>query len=141
MTEEEFLEDFGRPGYTDEELEELLNGARSSGDADLRLVIKQFQALRWICRQVLARLEEHEPRANDTQGRLPNFLVRGEGEVEDGRAYQIAAPDAGGYAAVAGELSGVRRQKYRVGGRLIGRRGRVDRTRRRHRARSEADTS
>ena len=86
MTEEEFLEDFGRPGYTDEELEELLNGARSSGDADLRLVIKQFQALRWICRQVLARLEEHEPRANDTQVRLAKFLVRGEGSVEDGRA-------------------------------------------------------
>ncbi len=47
MTEEEFLEDFGRPGHTDEDLEELLNHAGSAGDVDFRLLIKQLQTLRW----------------------------------------------------------------------------------------------
>lgn len=50
-----------------------------------------------------------------TLGVLPEFLVRGEGAVESGRALQIAAPDAGGPVVVlavwrqagAGELDEV----------------------------------
>ena len=56
-SEEEFFEDFGS-GLSDEALAALLVRARASGDRDVRLLVKQYRALRRATRDLLATLGE-----------------------------------------------------------------------------------
>jgi len=75
---DEFLDDFGSTGLTDAELAQLLARARSTNDRELRLLIKQYRALRRAAGWVLESLEE----GSDVAGirtaeptRLLRFLV------------------------------------------------------------------
>jgi len=78
---DEFCEDFGTEPLTEQGLQALLNRARESNDRDLRLAIKQLQALRWLSSVLLERVERTEPEAADSVIQTARFMIRGEGGI------------------------------------------------------------
>jgi hypothetical protein len=82
--DEEFFDDFGAAAIPDSELRMLLNRARENGDRELRLLVKQFQTLRYVSALLLERLEaaySPEELAADQVIKLGRFIVRGEGGI------------------------------------------------------------
>jgi hypothetical protein len=80
-TDEEFFEDFGAAEMSDTELEVLLNRARANGDRELRRLVKQFQALRYVTALLLERIEAYgspEELTADQAVKLARFVVRSE---------------------------------------------------------------
>jgi uncharacterized protein HemX len=79
--ENEFYADFGEPAPTDEQLAALLERARSSGDADLRLLVKQYAALRrtigWLLDELDRSVDVAAVRGGET-ARIARFLVSAE---------------------------------------------------------------
>jgi hypothetical protein len=59
-TDEEFLADFGDRGITEQELNDLLARARREGSRELRLVVKQFRALKRACGWLISDLDAAE---------------------------------------------------------------------------------
>lgn len=83
-TDNEFFEDFGAAEISDSELQVLLNRARENGDRELRLLVKQFQALRHVSALLIERTESAcspEELAGDQVVKLARFLIRGEGGI------------------------------------------------------------
>jgi hypothetical protein len=78
---DEFLEDFGGPVPSEEDLESVLSRARVTEDRTLRLVVKEVKMRRWLCRLLLERLELGEVMPDDQLIKMARFLVRGEGAI------------------------------------------------------------
>ena len=79
--ENEFWEDFGTEGLSEAELDSLLHRARETQDRELRLLVKQFHALRWISEAMLTQIENGEASSlppNFALLRIARFLIRGE---------------------------------------------------------------
>jgi hypothetical protein len=79
--ENEFYADFGEPALTDEQLATLLERARSTGDVELRLLVKQYSALRRTTGWLLGELDRSGDPAAIRGGeiaRFARFLVGGE---------------------------------------------------------------
>lgn len=74
----EFFADFGERALTDAQLAALVDRARSSGDAELRLLVKHYAALRRTARWLLEELDRSDDVAAVRGGeiaRLARFLV------------------------------------------------------------------
>ena len=79
--ENEFYADFGEPALSDEQLATLLERARSTGDVELRLLVKQHAALRRTAGRLLDELDRSGDPATVRSGeiaRFARFLVGGE---------------------------------------------------------------
>lgn len=82
---DEFLEDFGARPLSDAELDGLLERTRGLVDGELRLAIKQLQALRWLSGVLLERIEDADHEVNDPIIKTARFMVRGEGAIGSAR--------------------------------------------------------
>jgi hypothetical protein len=83
-SDQEFFEDFGAAAISTAELEALLTRARENGDRELRLLVKQFQALRYVSGFLLERIEaaaSPDELAADQIVKVARFIVRGEGGI------------------------------------------------------------
>jgi hypothetical protein len=79
--ENEFYADFGTPAPSDDQLAALLERARTSGDAALRSLVKQYAALRRTTGWLLEELDRSDDAAAVRGGetaRLARFLVSAE---------------------------------------------------------------
>jgi hypothetical protein len=83
-TDQEFFEDFGASAISNAELEALLTRARENGDRELRLLVKQFQALRHVSGFLLERIEaaaSPDELATDEIVKIARFIVWGKGGI------------------------------------------------------------
>jgi hypothetical protein len=77
--DQEFYEDFGDSGVSEAELNELLQRARLANDRPLRLLVKQFRALRTTAASALDALDDAQelPVFRESEVvRLLRFLAR-----------------------------------------------------------------
>jgi hypothetical protein len=72
--ESEWQADFGAPGVNEAELEELLRKARSTDDATLRRLVKQFRTLQRTASQVLHLIEEDHDVLSVRNAEVTRFL-------------------------------------------------------------------
>lgn len=75
---EEFLEDFGEQALSVADLERLLERARATNDRDLRILVKQYQALKRVTGELLERTESTLRGSQSQQDqilKLAHFLV------------------------------------------------------------------
>lgn len=80
--EQEFYADFGEPALTDEQLDGLLDRARTRGDVELRMLVKQYAALRRTTGWLLGELDKASDPASIRDSeivRLARVLVSGDG--------------------------------------------------------------
>ena len=83
---EEFYGDFGEPPLSETALDTLLERARNTSDRELRLLVKEVQALRWLLPQLLERIEIKDKNGageDDAILKMARFLVRGKGGIGD----------------------------------------------------------
>jgi hypothetical protein len=57
-TEEEFLEDFGKNAFSDEELNQVLIKAHKNPDPELRIIVKELQYARFLLRHIVEFVED-----------------------------------------------------------------------------------
>jgi hypothetical protein len=75
---EEFLEDFGEQALSVADLERLLERARTMNDRDLRVLVKQYQALKRVTGELLERTESTLRGSQSQQNqilKLAHFLI------------------------------------------------------------------
>ena len=79
---EEFYEDFGVQPLPASELDAILERARAASDRELRLLVKEVQALRWLLPILIERVEKCEGVSHGTEDnvlKLARFIIGGEG--------------------------------------------------------------
>jgi hypothetical protein len=75
---EEFLEDFGEQALSAADLERLLERACATNDRDLRVLVKQYQALKHVTGELLERTESTLRGSQSQQDqilKLAHFLI------------------------------------------------------------------
>ena len=80
-TFEEFCEDFGAPPLSNDELDALMERARSTLDLQLRQLVKETQFHRWLLPRLLERAEQVPVDKEDQFIKVARFFVRGEGAI------------------------------------------------------------
>ena len=73
-TEEEFLEDFGKVGLSDNELENVLIKARKNSDSELRMIVKELQYARYLLKHMIEFVEEDESEFLTIQKLVGNYV-------------------------------------------------------------------
>jgi hypothetical protein len=80
-SEEGWYEDFGAQPLSASELDALLEKARTTSDRQLRRLVKEVQASRWLMLILLERAERASKIENDDVLRVARFIVTGEGGI------------------------------------------------------------
>lgn len=78
---DEFLEDFDEQALSAADLERLLDRARTTNDRDLRVLVKQYQALKRVSEELLERTESTLRGSQSQQDhilKLAHFLIHSE---------------------------------------------------------------
>ena len=76
-TEEEFLEDFGGVGLSDNELNNVLIKARQNSDIELRLIVKELQYARYLLKHIIEFVEEDTSEFLTIQKLVKNYVDAG----------------------------------------------------------------
>lgn len=82
-SEKEFFEDFGASRLDDGAVQALLVRARSSGDTELRRLVKEVQMWRQFAPQLLDRVAPLGSPVDESDGllKIARFIIRGEGKI------------------------------------------------------------
>ena len=72
--QDEFLEDFGIVGLSDNELHNVLIKARQNSDVELRLIVKELQYARYLLKHIIEFVEEDTSEFLTIQKLVKNYV-------------------------------------------------------------------